>query len=62
MIKSILKFWVPWVIVVILVAFAKSLLLGEVVDWDTTVTLIITGLIGFLTISGIKKAIKKAEE
>ena len=62
MIKEILTYWVPWVIIVILVGFTKSLLRSEVVDWDSIITMSITGLIAFLAITGIKWAIEKAKD
>ncbi|MFD2046477.1 hypothetical protein ACFSTA_19215 [Ornithinibacillus salinisoli] len=57
-----LKFWVFWVIGVILAGFLLSLFQNGEVDWGHIVTMSIAGLIGVLIASGIKKVLKKEDD
>ncbi|CDQ21250.1 hypothetical protein SAMN05192559_11219 [Halobacillus karajensis] len=57
-----LKFWLTWVLGVVVAGLVLSLLQNGEVDWGHIVTMSIGGLIGVLIASGIKKNLKKEED
>ncbi|QTM99107.1 hypothetical protein ERJ70_07205 [Sediminibacillus dalangtanensis] len=57
-----LKFWLAWVLGVIVAGFIMSLLQNGEVDWGQIVTISVAGLIGVLIAAGIKKVLKKDED
>ena len=59
---NLIKFWLIWVIGVIVAAFIISLMQNGEVDWGHIVTMSIASLIGVLVASGIKKVLKKEED
>lgn len=58
--KSLWRFWLPWVLGVIVAVVAISLWNKKEIDWDHIMTMSIAGLIGMLIATGIKMAIKMA--
>ena len=58
----LIKFWLIWIIGVIVAGFIISLMQNGEVDWGHIVTMSIAGLIGVLVASGIKKVLKKEEK
>ncbi len=58
--KSLSRFWLPWVLGVIVAVVAISLWNKKEIDWDHIMTMSIAGLIGMLIATGIKMAIKMA--
>ncbi|MDY7046531.1 hypothetical protein RVS70_20295 [Virgibacillus sp. M23] len=58
--QSLSRFWLPWVLGVIVAVVAISLWNKKEIDWDHIMTMSIAGLIGMLIATGIKMAIKMA--
>ncbi|MGM0939921.1 MAG: hypothetical protein ACQEWU_02965 [Bacillota bacterium] len=58
--KSLSRFWLPWVLGVIVAVVAISLWNKKEIDWDHIMIMSIAGLIGMLIATGIKMAIKMA--
>lgn len=61
MIKSILKFWISWIVGAIIAVLVISLWKNEEVDWGYIITLSIVGLIGGTIGKGLRKFLKKNE-
>lgn len=50
--KSLSRFWLPWVLGVIVAVVAISLWNKKEIDWDHIMTMSIAGLIGMLIATG----------
>lgn len=59
--KSIIKFWIPWVIGVIIAMFIISLWRNSETDWGFVVAMAIGGFIGMLISMGVQKIKKKSD-